>query len=301
MGQATTIAPAKGTEFKDRDLSWFAEKVKQGESEIYAEVVTVTPDIARRLLEQNVDNRNYNQRQIDQIAHDIVRGHWDINGEAIIVSKDGWLNDGQNRLFGILKANQPVRSLVVFGVTRASRMTVDMGRARTPSQYLLMEQVVNANECSAIAAQWAAFELNYYGKLSKNKSIGITKQDVLAFYHSKKAKIDAGVLNIKSHKNMKFLGKGGRSAIITAYLIIRDTDPIHADTFMDQFLDGANLDTDSPILWLRNRMMTAKNLTSYNKIEYMLRYWMKWKDNIKMHKHLTLEETWPDLNKRKVK
>jgi hypothetical protein len=269
-------APRTGDDLTGRDLSWFAEKVKQGEKGIYGEVCTITPAIAKRLMEQNADNRPISLRHIRQIAHDIKVKQWQVNGETIKVSIDGWLNDGQNRLLAIIEADEPVQCFVVFGVTRESRMTVDMGRVRTVPHYLGMEGTTNANYAGLIASQWASFELGYYGKLTGSRSTGITKQDTLAFYHSHKQMIDHAVGSLKNRT--KYVGAHG-TGLITAYCILQSKDPLYTDDFYRGLIEGIDLDADSIILDLRMRLIAESDgLTPYNKIELILKYWMAWKD-----------------------
>lgn len=282
--------PRTGTDLSARDLSWFASKVKQGEKGIFAEVVTITPDIAKRILEQNADNRPMSPKYINQITHDIKVGQFEINGETIIISVDGWLNDGQNRLMAIIQANQPVQCLVCFGVTRRSRMTVDMGRVRTVNHYLGMEGTVNAHFAGIVAAQWAAFELDYYGKLTKQTGIGITKQDTLKFYHDHKDMVQTAITKLKTA--LKNLGSQG-SGVITAYCILQSKDPLYTDDFFNSLIEGVGLERDSIILTLRNRLIAgSKSLNPYNKAELVLRCWMAWKDGRKL-RQIPLMNEWP--------
>jgi hypothetical protein len=284
-------APKQGTDLTHRDLTWFHRKVADGAEKMFAEVVTITPAIAKRMLEQNADNRPVAPKYIRQIAHDIKVGNWEINGETIIVSDDGWLNDGQNRLLGIIEADMPVQCFVVFGVKRKSRMTVDMGRARTTGHYLGMERVSNAHYCSIVAAQWAAYELGFFGKLTKNNETGITRQDTLKFYHDHKPMIDSGIAKIRSATQRTGLTGTG---IITAYCILQTMDPRHTDDFFRALIEGAGLPKDNPILELRNRLIgEARALNPYQKAEMILRYWVAWKEGKQLRQRLPMRNEWP--------
>jgi hypothetical protein len=288
-------APKVGTDLAQRDLSWFAAKVAQGQKGIFAEVVTITPAIAKRILEQNADNRPISPKYIRQIAHDIKCKQWVINGETIIISDDGWLNDGQNRLLGIIEAGEPVQALVCFGVTRRSRMTVDMGRSRTTTHYLGMDKVANAHYAAIIASQWAAYELGYFGQLtklnSKQNKLGITKQDTLRFYYDHKEMVDEAVTKLKSQ--LKYIGSHG-TGTITAYCILQTIDPLYTNDFFESLLKGSGLQRDDVILELRNQLIAgARNLDPYEKCEMILRYWMAWKDGKKIRKKISLRREWP--------
>lgn len=76
---------------------WFHDSVIRGRKEVFTDVVTLTPDMARLLLAANHENRVINKRAIQTYVDDIKSGRWALNGESIKVATDGSLNDGQQR------------------------------------------------------------------------------------------------------------------------------------------------------------------------------------------------------------
>ena len=72
---------------------------------MYSKLMDVTPEIAKRWLEQNRGNRSINQKQVDTIAKDILAGDFDTTHQGIAIATDGTLLDGQHRLLAIVKAN----------------------------------------------------------------------------------------------------------------------------------------------------------------------------------------------------
>jgi len=292
MVDTMTKPPKQATDLTERDLSWFAAKVAQGAKKRFSEEITITPAMAKRMLEQNADNRPISLRQVKQIARDIRNKHFEVNGETVVVSDDGWLNDGQNRLMAIIEADMPIQSFVVFGVPRKSRMTVDMGRARTTTHYLGMEHVPNAHYAAIVAAQWAAFELGYFGKLTKQRDTGITRQDTLQFYHDHSHMIDNAI--VKLRHQLKYIGTQGSTGVLTAYCILQVKDPLHTDDFFRSLLEGSGLDRDDVVLELRNRLIASKKeLDPYQKCELVLRHWMAWKDGKKLTKKIGMRNEWP--------
>jgi len=288
MADLVTSAPKRATDLKDRDLSWYAQRLERGRKEIFSEVVTITPDIARHILDTNKDNRPISHRLINGLVHDIQSRNWDLNGEAIVISKDGLLNDGQHRLMAIIEAGEPVQSVMVFGVSRDSRMTVDMGKARTTSNYLSMQSRAHATFAATVAGQWLGFTLGIYGKVSKTKEV--TKRDVIKFYNARQIKIDAAIREYGA-RSKRLAG----NALVTAYLIIWEVDAVHADGFFHMLLSGANLDGDDPILWLRSRFTSDNKLSSAERIEIILRYWNAWKEGRKLTRHLSIMGEYPQV------
>src|SRR5690606_20866214 len=91
-------------------------------------------------------------------AADMRAGRWTFNGEPLLFSRDGLLNDGQNRLCAVIDANIPQPFGFIFGLSRESRMSVDQGAARGPGDYLGMGGRKNAMNLAAIAKAVLGFE-----------------------------------------------------------------------------------------------------------------------------------------------
>lgn len=102
--------------------------------EVTAKVMEITPAQAAKWLENSTNFRKLSQRRVDAIAAIIKKGDWDLNGETVKLNGDGTLKDGQHRLAAVVAANEPIRSVVVFGI--ATDMHVDTGKARTFGEWL---------------------------------------------------------------------------------------------------------------------------------------------------------------------
>src|SRR5690606_18212014 len=62
----------------------------------FAELVSITPALATLLISHNENNRTIKRAKLAGMVTDIKRGAWDVNGEPLIVSDTGELNDGQH-------------------------------------------------------------------------------------------------------------------------------------------------------------------------------------------------------------
>ena len=102
-------------------------------------VETITPGEARQILEGNENNRRLNMATVDYYRRQIENGVWQINGESIKLDDRGYLLDGQHRLLAIVKANKPVTTLVVRGLSSEAFKTIDAGKSRSMSDYLKIE------------------------------------------------------------------------------------------------------------------------------------------------------------------
>lgn len=196
------------TQLKDRaqksvvhppsEMSWFHKHVTRGETEVFTEIADITPDIARRLLENNSDNRPINKGLVDAITRDISNGNWKMNGETVIVSKDGLLNDGQNRLSAVIAANRSIRTAIIFGLPRETRMTVDMGRQRRTSDFLAMGGVKNSTYIAATVTLYINFSRKRY---ANGGGVAPTKQDMLTEYERDAAVFDHAVTTMRGSES----------------------------------------------------------------------------------------------------
>lgn len=117
------------------------------------EVVEITPERARKLLERNQINRPIKGAAVKRYAADMAAGNWVLNGEAIIQRSDGMLLNGQNRLHACLEADVPFSTLFVSGVNGDAMDTIDTGISRSFGDQLHWKGVSSSSEVSA-AVKW---------------------------------------------------------------------------------------------------------------------------------------------------
>jgi hypothetical protein len=259
-----------------RELSWLAQRVAQGQKQPFSEIVTITPSIAKHILERNDDNRKVRAALVQQIAADISANRWDLNGEAIIIAKDGTLNDGQHRLNAIIEANKSVQTLVVFGVARDSRYTVDMGAARSVGDFLGMEGAKYWNEAAAIAKMYLIYRKGFYAGAGVEQRSLFTKAAVRAEYWQHEKAINAAIDEIV---NTPFAKAVGKSPIAVAHVILTKLNKEAAAYFFAKLLAGDGLKKGDAILALRERLIASpeKRMRPYEKLEMILRHWNAWR------------------------
>jgi hypothetical protein len=70
---------------------------------------TISPKMAKEILDKNFSNRRVDKRRVNQYAKDMIEGLWKTNtGEALKITKSNRFVDGQHRLHAIIQANIPV-------------------------------------------------------------------------------------------------------------------------------------------------------------------------------------------------
>jgi hypothetical protein len=122
------------------------------------ELVTVTPELAKRWLACNTANfRRADSKKVAVIRGALERGEWAINGDAIRFSQDGRLIDGQHRLMACVSAQISFETFVVRGIdARRAEMTIDFRQNRTLGQLLGHHGYKNAATLASVARRaWA--------------------------------------------------------------------------------------------------------------------------------------------------
>jgi hypothetical protein len=117
--------------------------------------VTITPELAVEMLEANKHNRPLSDQHVKRLSRQIIEGKWIVNGDSIKFSETGDVLDGQHRLWAIIYARMPVRTLVVRGIANEAFATIDAVRKmRTGADLLHLKGMVKYRQVAAGALQW---------------------------------------------------------------------------------------------------------------------------------------------------
>lgn len=248
--------------------AWLHATAALAQDHLICEKVKLTPALANELLKNNDGNRNTSQVLVQQYSADIASGRWALNGEPIIISKDGKLNDGQHRCEAVIDANATIEVVMVFGVERETRTTVDVGKKRTLADMLSMEGVVNSALSAAVASMVLAYERSGGQNLhyAKYLSSAGTKERVHADPLIAVAAAYAGH-NTKHAKRYV-----GGSAIGFCFYILSKIDVTAARDYMDKVCVGEGLKRGNPAHSVRERLLNEGKQRD-KKVALILRGW----------------------------
>lgn len=267
------LSPEETTKIEtERMRQWVADRVSACQKEPVLESVTLTPVLARLLLERNTDNRPISEVGLERIKRDIERNHWQFNGEPIIIAKDGQLNDGQHRCRAVVETGVPVRMVIVFGPQRDSRLTLDQGVTRTVGHYLTMLGHTDSNALASVGNN--IFSYQNLGYLSTNGRDRATKSECRDLVEETKGIAES--LSFVSRKGAAAISSRSTLAFVH-WALSRKAGERAANSFMSKLLSGANLPKGSPILYARNRLIEIKGKVNLNeKAEMMFRAFNLW-------------------------
>lgn len=258
--------------------NWFLRMVQDGRRSPHAVVGTLTPELASFLLKEcNEHNRPIRRRKVESYKADIVANRWDLNGHSIIVSREGWLNDGQNRCTAVVETGIAVPTFFVFGVARASRATLDSGAARTTSNVLSMTdsgtEVSHANVAAAAASLLVQFE-------DKLPVESVTRTMIVDKYWQRYDEINAAihwVVKEWNSNNNRF--PGGPSVLVAAYVVLVREAPAEGHDFIRRIVTGADLKDNDPALRVRNRFIYQKRERNTDRFSMLVRAWNRHRNN----------------------
>lgn len=203
--------------------------------EMYSEVITITPELAAKLLKEfNYNNRNINEIRARLYAEQMKAGKWRLTHQGIAFAKNGHLIDGQHRLEAVVRANIPVDMWVFFNCQNNS-IGVDDGRGRKIAEHMYFEfgdsniKIRNPSLLSMIN-----FLISYYlGRYT------VTTTDRAIAFFEKYPKETDYIYSIVCSSKKRALRGAKRSAILAACFaaIICKENPDAVRAFYDALSD----------------------------------------------------------------
>lgn len=256
------------TSFVDEGQLWLdGLKRRMSDGRRITEIVLLTPSKAKALLAVNPSNRNINERTVEAYATDIFNGRWVFNGETVIISDTGELNDGQHRCEAVCLAGIPIEVAIIAGVPRESRTTVNMGKLRSTGDFLHMNGVENANCVGAAALMILSFEsgkiLGQRRSTTKTNSHLVsaenkpTKQEVLKFAEKNIGDIKRAMQAINATRS-GVISSYSRMIAMLCILARSSSNWPEATAYINALVDGANLQPFTPEYTVRERLLSEK-------------------------------------------
>lgn len=266
-----SLPPLKGSP------EWLLEMICTSDTP-RTEWVELTPALAESLLNFNAGNRSVKNVKVAQYAADMAAGRWKLNGEPIIVSKCGQVNDGQHRCLAVIDSNTTVPVAITFGIERETRLTVDQGSARTAGDFLAMEGVANANISGAVARMLIAYESSQ-GKSLAGAGI-LTTGQVRERVHSDPNLRESVVF---ASTNGRYAQRFVSASIIgLCHYILSKKSGEDADAFLLQVCRGEGLKIKDPAHTVREKLATVGKTTRERKIKLILQAWNFYRRNMKV-------------------
>lgn len=236
-----------------------------------ADVLLITPDLAKEWLDRNVHNRPVRKSKVVNYARDMQAGNWALNGEAVKFAVDGVLLDGQHRLLAIIASDVPVQMLVVTGLANDTQVTMDSGVKRTTGDALGLEGQKNSQMLAAILKKIWMWEQGDH-KFASNY---IPTTAECAALLDQKPEIHRSV-EIAMHVRSTFRAMPP-SVTGAAHYVLSKIAQDDAVWFFARVADGAVSEPGHPILALRarvtNEALSGTPVHQHQRMAYLIRAW----------------------------
>ncbi|MFI1868556.1 hypothetical protein [Streptomyces jumonjinensis] len=150
-------------------------------------IITITPDMARLLLQRNPSNRPLDKSLVTQMVSQIQDGSWQLTHQGIALDgplDTGTVVDGQHRLHAIMKSGVPTQLLVFENVPRETFSVLDTGKRRTGGDVLALGGERDTTLLSAVIRHVHLFRTAPSGSWVGSSS-RLTNNEILAIFQGK--------------------------------------------------------------------------------------------------------------------
>lgn len=221
-----------------------------------AEITTITPEHAAKLLRGNTNNRKMRRSLVERYARDMGEGRWIPNGEAVVVN-GRTLIDGQHRLQACIESGAPFQTVFVSGVSLDAVSTIDTGAGRTFSDVLKMHGVADHNSIAGIVRfGWGWDQGNLYRTLNPSTL-------ELSEWLDMNPEVHEALAIVGPARNNPLRAKASSLACVVLKSI-QNGHREDAVAFIDQMISGANLSEYDAVFHLRN--LFINQATSHKKL-----------------------------------
>jgi hypothetical protein len=245
-----------------------------------AEIMTITPAMAREWTERNTRNRPVRYARVARFARDMTAAQWAVNGETIKIGTDDSIIDGQHRLYACIQAEVPFRSYVITGLPPEVQDTVDTGAARTMADQFSLRGEVSGALLAAVT-RWAFLWLHGArgGRGHTAGSGDPSHTEMIALLEAEPRIREAVAWAERARKNFRSVNG---SVYGVGWLLFHGSDHLAAEVFLDKILTGADLAAGHPALAFRNRIWRAREagerLNQWEQLGYLIMAWNAFKE-----------------------
>ena len=203
--------------------------------EMYTVTETITPEIAKRYLERNRNNRPVNQALVDSLAFDMLNGNYQMTEQGAAFDEDGYLVDAQHRLLAVVKSGVTIQMRVTRNAPGIDAVR-DRGCLRSVSTFLLDTSGKRVAQPTRVSAICSALQHFLTGRESRP-----TVAMIRARLEDDRAGIQ-WVLDAVPARLPAFL----QAAFVYAY----SADPVVTAAFAERYVSLAELPAGSPVMAL---------------------------------------------------
>jgi hydrogenase maturation factor len=235
------------------------------------EVMTITPQLAKKMLEKNNSNRPLSERTIRTFAESMRRGEWILTHQGIALSETNEVIDGQHRLNAVILADMDVDFIVFKNCKQESFKAVDIGLRRTNGHIFAICDIANYNRVASGISTYLTLKRNLtVGNNSRSKELGLTPTLLLDEYENNKQFYhEVSAISGRMYSKLRSF----RASFIFGFICYAVLDKKHTLNYVENFMwallgkNETNYFHNAKILFhiLIKDLVSNKKLTSYIK------------------------------------
>jgi hypothetical protein len=210
------------------------------------EIITLTPEMAVELLEKNTLNRPLSDQHVARIALQIEQDKWRFNGDTIKIADTNDVLDGQHRLWAVVEAKKPIRTIIVYGIERDAFATIDtLRKPRSLADTVALAGARRHRNIIASALTWLIRWQRGIIETYKAPQNRIENSDVEAFFADNHGIVRAVEVAIRLR------GLGNPGIIAFFYYLLTNRNEALAERMIASLGDPSALALDDPFFRLR--------------------------------------------------
>ena len=274
-------------EILERFYAWSEKQPPLGPLNIKSGWYTVDPQMAEDLLRRNVCNRHPSFSTICKYNYSMRIGEWRKTGQPLVCNNAGKLNEGQQRCWASYLGKVSFETYIVTDAPSEDDLFAfyDDVKPRSAADALETSGLNGAANHLAVAIQLAfRYEHGALGILKQPKIRKLNNREVLHYSQNHPG------LNEIAHQLLANYGKAVtviKNKGVAIFFAERVT-ALYGEDALDHFLvplgNGANLEEDSPILGLRNRLLSEDKINKERVLALTIKAFTYFMDGTKLKK-----------------
>lgn len=250
----------------------------------------VTPQMAEAALLRSAGNRQIVLATVRGFANDMATNGWTATGEPLCFSEEA-LQEGHHRGLAGYLSNLPFRSYVVVTVPPAKNLFsyYNCGKGRTVADALYIGGWNGAGRTMAQAVADLALRYDHdaLGVDKQGRFPKVTARHALDYMETHPDFAAAARLMMGTYQDAVDTIISKPAAVFFAWLVVRAYGEGVLDEFCNALGSGANLDEDSPILAVRNRLLRPEpkgqpKIASRTRLAYVCKAFLMFVNKQKM-------------------
>lgn len=242
---------------------------------------TITPSIAKSMLEKNTNNRNCSQKTVTMYVNSMRKGLWkEDTFEMIKISKSGRILDGQHRLQAIIKSNMAINFHIAYDVADSVFDVLDTGKKRNAGDVFKINNIKNSRVVPSIIQLYFSLKNSYNirsQQLTKsNSELILIYEENPTYWDSVATKTLGWYHNFSKIIAPQFIGG------LFAYF--HDINKDDAAIFIEELTSG--ISNNNSILILRKRLIDDKvsirKISPEIKLALIIKTWNFYRTNKKI-------------------